>query len=148
MKKINKILIGVIGGLTLFVNKGQITKAAINNVQRYGVVVPTINTQIYKDTSLNVVRSTPTPTLSSKPTTTPTPTLSSKPTATPTPTLSSKPTATPTPKPTAKPTAKPTPKPTPKTTSKSTAKASQGVEGIFKNIQASVSNFFSSFFNK
>lgn len=145
MKKINKIIIGVVGGMTLFANKGQVTSA---QVTRYGTAVsPTSTVRVnYQDAGLIRINNNLQP--SAKPTATPTLTPSSKPTATPTPILSTKPTATPTPKPTAKPTLKPTPKPTAKPTPKSTAKASQGVAGILQSIQTNISNFFAGIFGK
>lgn len=149
MKKINKIIVGVIG-LALFAGKGQSTSAAVSTTtQRYGTVVasPTPTTvTTYRDSNLMY-----TPLTNGQlvnPTVTPTPKPTVKPTLTPTP----KPTAKPTPKPTAKPTAKPTPKPTAKPTTKPTpkptSKPGQGATGVIDNIQVEISNFFKSLFGK
>lgn len=149
MKKINKIILGVVGGLTLFANKGQVTSAS-TNVQHYGTLAQARSTFNYSDNTVSILNNNiqpsakPTPTSTLKPSSKPTPTYTSKPTATPTPKPTPKPTAKPTAKPSLKPTAKPTPKPTPK----STAKAGQGVTGIIKNFETSISNFFAGLFGK
>jgi outer membrane biosynthesis protein TonB len=134
MKKIYKIVAGLIGGLSVMANQ---THAA--TIQRYNPMATPTPIQKFRDVgnvntnTINVqLTSKPSPTLTSKPT--------SKPTATPTPKPTSKPTATPTPKPTAKPTPKPTAKPTPKTTPKST--------GFFQTIQIDLIKIFQGFFGK
>ena len=146
MKKINKIIVGVVGGLTLLANKGQVVSAAVTNIQRYGTINQAVGVQNYRDTGSTPINN------NLQITAKPTPTSTFIPTSKPTPTYTSKPTPTQTPKPTSKPTVKPTPKPTanptPKATSKSTAKASQGIIGIVESIQTTISNFFASIFGK
>lgn len=151
MKKINKMIIGVVGGISLLASKDQVVSAAItttnvNTVQRYSTATPTPTTIInYRDANirLNVVTILPT----AKPTATPTLMPSTKPTATPIIILSSKPTASPTAKPSPKPSPKLSPKPSPKLSPKPTPKSAPKGSGA-SGIVDIVKNFFSSLFGK
>lgn len=120
MKKLNKIILGTVGGLTLI---------SANSTKGYGTVsqVRTVNYQdpnIYTAQTVVQTNAKPTTTPTGKPTSKPTATLAPKPTYI----YTSKPTATPTGKPTAKATATPNPKPgskvTPTPEAKPTAKVS------------------------
>ena len=150
MKKIHKIVVSIIGSLSVMTAQ---THAATNtNIQRYSLptALPTAEVQKYRDinrvgtdlTNLQIT-SKPTPTTillaTPKPTATPTPKPTPKPTAKPTPKL--------TPKPTSKPTVKSTSKPTPKPTPKSTPKPADGA-GFFQTIQTDIGQLFQNLFKK
>lgn len=137
MKKINKVIIGVVGGLALLTgtkNASASTAATSRGYSNTNLVV-TGAARVYQDPNINVIRNTDQ--LNAKPTATPTVTLPPKPTATPTP----KPTPKPSSKPTVKPSPKPSAKPTPKTSSKSTPTVS---EIVVNNIEKPLENLISS----
>ena len=158
MKKINKVIIGVVGSISLLSGTINSVKANDNGSHRYGSGNIAVGTQNYKDLVMNVVKDNakytfkPTPTYASKPTPTyvskPTPTYVSKPTPTygskPTPTYGSKPTPTYTSKPTAKPTVTYGSKPTPTYTSKPTIIT----KNYFETVKNKILSFFKGLFGR
>lgn len=158
MKKINKVILGVAGSLTLISNG--VTSPTANASQGYAsnnskqeIALNYQDSQnlltqnIMLATSLPSSKPSPTPSSkpSSKPTATPSSKPSSKPTATPSSKPSSKTTATPTPKPSSKSTPKPTPKATPKSTPKNfVAAAESGIGQFFSGLFGGFKGLFGS----
>lgn len=141
MKKINKVIVGIVSSVALLSGTKDVSAAMTNTSRGYvntnQVVGAAIN---YQDPNTAAVRNTDQ--LNAKPTATPTVTLPPKPSATPTVKPTPKPTAKPTPKPSPKPTVKPSPKPTPKLSPKPSPKTSP--KSTTTIVSTTVSNFLDS----
>ena len=158
MKKLNKVILGVAGSLTLLANGVTSSTANVSKGYASSSSKPEIAVNYQDGQNLltqnimlatSVASSKPSPTPSSKPSSKPTVTPSSKPSSKPTITPSSKPsskaTSTPTPKPSSKSTPKPTPKITPKSTPKNfVAAAGSGIGQFFSNLFGGFKGLFGS----